>query len=188
MTEITRVPLLPIAKGSMSKLWLGTIAAVVLGGTVAAVARPPMVEVKTLTAGTGAHPGANDVLMIAYQGQLASNGQVFDQSDRAIMPMNGVIPGFTKALAQTQKGGKYRFFIPAAQAYGSHANGPIPANSDLIFTVQVMDFMDRSELEARQRMMEQMMRAQGGGHGGAPAAGAPAGDAGAGAPAGAMPQ
>jgi len=48
--------------------------------------------------------------------------------------------------------------------------------------------MDRSELEARQRMMEQMMRAQGGGHGGAPAAGAPAGDAGAGAPAGAMPQ
>ena len=169
MTEITRVPLLPIAKGSKSKLWLGVFAALLAGGTVAAVARPQLVEVKTLQAGTGGHPGPNDVVMISYRGQLA-DGKVFDQSDRAMLPMQGVIPGFTKALAQTQKGGKYKIFIPASMGYGARAAGPIPANSDLTFTVEVVDFMDRGELEARQRMMEQLMRKRGGDpmHGAAP--------------------
>ncbi|NBC36782.1 FKBP-type peptidyl-prolyl cis-trans isomerase [Novosphingobium sp. FSY-8] len=171
MTEITRVPLQPIAKGSVSKLWLGVIAAVVAGGTVAAVARPPMVSVETLVAGKGAHPTASDVVMIAYQGRL-KDGTVFDQNERALMPMEGVIPGFIKAMSQTQKGGKYVFHIPSSQAYGAKAVGPIPANSDLTFQVEVMDFMNRAELEQRQRMMEQMMR-QGGGAPGGAAGGAP---------------
>jgi FKBP-type peptidyl-prolyl cis-trans isomerase FkpA len=176
MTEITRVPLLPIAKGSVSKLWLGTIAAVLLGGTVAVVGRVPSVEVVTLQAGKGGHPGVNDVVMLAYQGQLA-NGTVFDQSDRALLPVTGTIPGFAKALVQTQKGGKYKLHIPASQAYGAHANGPIPANSDLTFTIEVLDFMDKGVLEQRRRMMEQMMQAQGGGHAmpGGAQAGAPQG-------------
>ena len=168
MTEITRVALQPIAKGSVSKLWLGTFAAILLGGTVAIAAKPPLVEVKTLKAGEGANPSPADLIMINYVGKL-DNGTVFDQNQHVVMQMQGVVPGFAKALAQTQRGGKYRIKIPAKLGYGDKGVGPIPANSDLTFEVEVIDFRNRAELEAQQRMMERMMRSQGGGaaaHGG----------------------
>jgi FKBP-type peptidyl-prolyl cis-trans isomerase FkpA len=58
-----------------------------------------------------------------------SNGTIFDQGKGAVFAMQGMIPGFTKGLAQTQKGGEYVLKIPAKLGYGDQANGPIPANS-----------------------------------------------------------
>jgi FKBP-type peptidyl-prolyl cis-trans isomerase FkpA len=161
MTEITRVPLQPLAKGSVSKLWLGTLAAVLAGGAVAVAAMPPLVSVKTVKAGEGASPTAADLVMINYVGKLA-NGTVFDQNKGVVIQLQGVVPGFAKALAQTQKGGKYIVKIPAKLAYGDKGVGPIPANSDLVFELEVLDFRNRAEVEAQQRAMERMMRAQGG--------------------------
>lgn len=172
MTEITRVPLLPLAKGSVSKLWLGTLAAVLVGGTVAIAAKPPIVGVKTLKAGEGPNPTVADLVMVNYVGKL-DNGTVFDQNKNVIMQMQGTIPGFAKALAQTQRGGKYVVNIPAKLAYGDKAAGPIPANSNLTFELEVIDFRNRAELEMQQRMMERMMRGQGGGAGAPPSAEAP---------------
>ena len=40
MTEITRVPLKPVAKGSLSKLWLGVAGAVAVGAGLAVTAAP----------------------------------------------------------------------------------------------------------------------------------------------------
>jgi FKBP-type peptidyl-prolyl cis-trans isomerase FkpA len=174
MTEITRVPLQPLAKGSKTKLFLGLMIALGLGGAVAGVARPAMVDVKTLQAGTGGNPTPADVILINYVGRL-SNGTVFDKAEHVPAQMQGVIPGFAKALAQMQAGGKYEVHIPAKLAYGARANGPIPANSDLTFQIDVLQFANRAELEAQQRMMEQMMRQQQG-------RGAPQGAEGAGAP------
>ncbi|RVU05378.1 FKBP-type peptidyl-prolyl cis-trans isomerase [Novosphingobium umbonatum] len=175
MTEITRVPLQPLAKGSVSRIWLGSLAAVLLGGVVAVAAKPPLVGVKTLKAGEGPNPTAADLIMINYVGKL-DNGTVFDQNKNVVMQMQGVVPGFAKALAQTQRGGHYLVKIPAKLAYGDKAVGPIPANSDITFDLEVIDFRNRAELEAQQRMMEQMMRAQGGGaagHGAPAAEGSP---------------
>jgi len=167
MTEITRVPLQPLAKGSVSKLWLATLAAVLVGGTVAVAAMPPMVSVKTIKAGEGANPTPADLVMISYVGKL-SNGTVFDQNKGVVVQLQGVVPGFAKALVQTQKGGKYVVKIPAKLAYGEKGVGPIPANSDLVFEIEVLDFRNRAEVEAQQRAMERMMR------GGPGAPGAPA--------------
>lgn len=186
MTEITRVPLQPLAKGSKSKLWLGAILAVAFGGVVASAARPPLVDVKTLQAGTGGHPGINDVVLINYIGRL-SNGVVFDQQQHAPILMQNVIPGFAKGLAQMQAGGKYVIHIPAKMAYGDRASPTIPANSDLTFDIEVLQFVNRAELEAQQRMMEQMMRQQQAGKG-APVGAAPQGGDAAGAPQPESPQ
>lgn len=184
MTEITRVPLQPLAKGSKSKLWLGAAVALAFGAVVANAARPALVDVKTVQAGTGGNPTVADVVLINYVGRL-SNGTVFDQQQHVPMMMQGVIPGFSKALQQMQAGGKYVVHIPAKMAYGARAAGPIPANSDLTFEIEVLQFANRAELEAQQRMMEQMMRQQQGrgaagapgapGAEGAPPAGEPAG-------------
>jgi FKBP-type peptidyl-prolyl cis-trans isomerase FkpA len=182
MTEITRVPLQPLAKGSKSKLWLAAIVAVALGGGVAAAMRPQLVDVQTLHAGIGPSPTMADVALINYVGRL-SNGTVFDQGQQMPMPLQGVIPGFAKALVQMQVGGKYLVHIPAKQAYGDHASAQIPANSDLTFEIELLKFANRAELEAQQRMMEQMMRQQAAGRAPGGAQGAPQGPE-AGAPAG----
>jgi FKBP-type peptidyl-prolyl cis-trans isomerase FkpA len=109
--------------------------------------------------------------MINYVGRL-DNGTVFDQNKNVVMQMQGVVPGFAKALAQTQRGGKYLVKIPAKLAYGDKGVGPIPANSNITFDLEVIDFRNRAELEAQQRMMEQAMRGRGAAAG---AHGAPAG-------------
>jgi FKBP-type peptidyl-prolyl cis-trans isomerase FkpA len=177
MTEITRVPLQPIARGALSKLWLGVLLAVALGGAVAYETRQKGLQVDTVKAGAGAMPTQSDYVLVNYVGHLAS-GKEFDRGDRVPIPVQGVIPGFAKALQQMQKGGKYHVFIPARLAYGAQEQRnqqtgevTIPANSDLIFDIDLVDFKSAAEV-MRQRMMMQQLQQQLRGAGGAPA-GAP---------------
>ena len=164
MTEITRVPLQPIARGSLTKLWLGVLAVVLAAGGIAWAALPVAVSVKTLIPGTGASPTLEDVALIKYKGTLP-DGKVFDQQERAAFPLQGVVPGFTKALLQMQKGGKYVVQIPSALAYGDKQAGPIPPNTDLTFEIELIDFRNRAEIEQQQAAMQQM-QAQARQHGG----------------------
>ena len=76
MTEITRVPLLPIAKGSLSKLWIGAVVAVAAGGGLAwatSLTHQKLdegVQVVTLHKGTGGSPAASDIALVNYRGTL----------------------------------------------------------------------------------------------------------------------
>ena len=171
MTEITRVPLQPIARGSVGKLWLGVAAAVLVAGGVAWAVMPAAVEVTTLKAGTGVSPTTADVVLINYKGTLPG-GKVFDQAERAVLPLDGVVPGFVKALEQMQRGGKYKVLIPSELGYGNKAAGEIPPNTDLTFEIELIDFRSRAEIEEQQRMMQQMQQ---GGAGGPPMPGMPQG-------------
>jgi len=164
MTEITRVPLQPIAKGAVAKLWLGVAAVALAAGGLAWATLPAGVEIDTVKAGTGPSPTISDVALINYKGTLPS-GKVFDEGKQAVFPLEGVIPGFTKALEKMQKGGKYKVLIPSELAYGNKQAGDIPPNTDLKFEIELLDFKSRAEIEAQQRMMQQL---QGAGPGGQP--------------------
>ncbi len=159
MTEITRVPLQPIAKGALGKLWLGVVAAALAAAGLAWATLPPSVNVEVLKAGIGASPTIADVAMINYKGMLP-DGKVFDEGKQAVLPLEGVIPGFTKALEQMQRGGKYKVFIPAKLAYGDRQAGEIPPNTDLTFEIELIDFKSRAEIEQQQRMMQQLQEMQ----------------------------
>ncbi len=169
MTEITRVPLQPIARGSVGKLWLGVVVAIAAAGGLAWASMPPLVSVQTVTKGEGPSPVMSDVALINYKGML-KDGKVFDQAERAPLPLAGVIPGFTKALLQMQKGGKYRIVIPARLAYGDKQAGEIPPNSDLTFDIELIGFMNFEQFQQQQQMMQQLRamqsQKQGGGAGG----------------------
>ncbi|MDP3905805.1 FKBP-type peptidyl-prolyl cis-trans isomerase [Novosphingobium sp.] len=166
MTEITRVPLQPIAKGALSKLWIGVAAAALAAAGLAYATLPGSIAIDTLKVGTGPSPTVNDVVLIKYKGTLP-DGKVFDQQEQAAFPVEGVIPGFTQALQKMQRGGKYKVEIPAALAYGDKAAGDIPPNTDLTFEIELLDFKDRAEIEAAQRAMQaQMQQMQGGAPGG----------------------
>ena len=168
MTEITRVPLQPIAKGSLTKLWVGVAAVALAAGGIAYAALPPAVDVKVLTAGTGESPTADDVALLNYKGTLP-DGTVFDEGEQAVFPHSEVVPGFTKAVEQMQRGGKYKVLIPAELAYGDKQMGDIPANTDLTFEIELLDFKSRAEIEQQQRILQQLQQMQMGG-GGAPGA------------------
>jgi FKBP-type peptidyl-prolyl cis-trans isomerase FkpA len=164
MTEITRVPLQPIAKGSLGKLWVGIAAAALAAAGIAWAALPASVEVDTLVAGKGASPTMADVALINYKGTLP-DGKVFDQAQFTPMPLEGVVPGFSKALLQMQKGGKYKVVIPSNLAYGEKGSGPIPPNTDLTFEIELLDFTTRENFERQMQMMQQLQQMQGGAHG-----------------------
>lgn len=179
----TAVPIRPIAKGSMTKLW-GGIAVVTLvagglawAGTTKLVGQScsaslmlPGVESETTetgllfqtqTAGQGANPTDQDIALISYKGTLA-DGQEFDSNKQVPMPVAGSIPGFSEALKKMQRGGSYRLCIPPKLGYGAQAVGPIPANSVLVFDVELLDFRSQAEVQMMQQMMRQQQEAQGG--------------------------
>ena len=173
MTEITRVPLQPIAKGSMAKLWLGILIGLALAGALAWSLKPKGVDVETLTEGSGAHPGPSDVVFVKYTGKL-EDGTVFDQSKELPFPtggllpegmpmqVSGVVPGFAEGLQKMQKGGKYRLTIPSEKAYGATPppGAPIPPNADLVFDVELIDFMTEADAPRRFQVLQQMMQQQ----------------------------
>lgn len=92
--------------------------------------------------GTGKTPGANDVVKAHYKGTL-TNGQTFDSSyDRgqpAEFPVSGVIKGWTEALQMMKVGGKMKIFVPPDLGYGASARPGIPANSVLVFDIELLD-------------------------------------------------
>lgn len=190
MTEVTRVPIQPIAKGSLTKLWLGVAIAILLGAGLAWAAVPKGLNVETIVAGTGDFPQEGDMVFVKYKGMLASNGEVFDESQDIPLPIEGVFPegspfpvekdatidGFYLGLQQMQKGGTYELFIPSDQAYGAEPppGAPIPPNADLLFEIEVVDFMSREMFDRNLSILQQAMQAGPGGLGGG-AEGAPAG-------------
>ncbi|HYE27175.1 MAG TPA: FKBP-type peptidyl-prolyl cis-trans isomerase [Allosphingosinicella sp.] len=111
----------------------------------AAVAPPAVVTTasglrfEVLRPGTGASPGADQAVLIRYEGRLA-DGTVFDRSDEPVgMLVANVVPGFAEALRMMRAGGTYRFWIPPSLAYGARgAGGVIPPDAELEFTVTLV--------------------------------------------------
>lgn len=97
--------------------------------------------------GKGATPGDEDTVKAHYTGTLI-NGEKFDSSvDRgqpAEFPVKGVIPGWTEALKMMKVGEKVKLFIPPNLAYGAQGRPGIPANSALIFDVELLDIVKKA--------------------------------------------
>lgn len=112
----------------------------------AVVTTPSGLRFETLRPGTGAKPGATDQVLVTYEGHLV-DGTLFDASPQpTVLPVNGVVPGFAEALQLMQKGGRYRFWIPSALAYGADGiAGAIPPNAELEFIVTLIDMRPAQE-------------------------------------------
>jgi len=191
--SVTTVPIHPIKKGSLTKIWLGVLLiviaalalaftgtenAVINGATneqfLAANADEDGVETtasglqyKVLKPGEGPSPTATDTALVKYEGRLR-DGTVFDANEQTPMPVGAVVPGFSEALQLMQKGGEYRIWIPSDLAYGEASPGEqVPPNSLLIFDVTLIDFISQAQMEE----LRQQMQAQGGPGGPPPAPG-----------------
>jgi FKBP-type peptidyl-prolyl cis-trans isomerase FkpA len=180
----TQVPLRPLKRGSMLKLWLGLAllvgAAALLAWTGAGAMRGETtatgVQIRTIREGKGAPIKAVDGAIVDYEGRL-DDGTIFDttkgRSPAGIIP-GQVIPGFGEALQKMQEGGRYTIRIPAALGYGAAGagDGKIPPNSDLTFDIEVKQVVRNAALMVAP---PQGAPPQGDPSQGAPAAGAEAG-------------
>ena len=79
-----------------------------------------------------------------YTGALAKDGTIFQSSYDTGQPipfgLNEVIPGWTQGVPGMKVGGKRRLLIPSQLAYGDQGtpDGSIPAQSDLVFDVELI--------------------------------------------------
>ena len=90
------------------------------------------------TPGTGAQPSLSSFVTISYSGYL-TNGTVFDSNKNFETQMGSVIKGWQEGIPLFKKGGAGKLLIPSALGYSATATGNIPANSVLIFDVQLLD-------------------------------------------------
>ncbi len=98
---------------------------------------------KILAPGRGAQPRQGQPVLVSYYGVLVSDGTMFDNSFRNGRPIDfplgqgAVIPGWDEGIALLQQGARAVLAIPSDLAYGPNARGPIPANAELMFYVQL---------------------------------------------------
>lgn len=85
------------------------------------------------------HPSASSYVTVNYTGYLTNN-TIFDQSTNATLPLGSVIQGWQLGIPLLERGGSGILLIPAHLAYGSQAQGNIPANAVLIFEIDLLDF------------------------------------------------
>lgn len=86
-------------------------------------------------------PGVCSYVTVNYKGML-TNGNVFDQTTTASGPASftliSLIEGWKKGIPLIKQGGKIRLYLPPSLGYGSSAVGTIPANSILIFDIELL--------------------------------------------------
>ncbi|MDF2156554.1 FKBP-type peptidyl-prolyl cis-trans isomerase [Algoriphagus sp. CAU 1675] len=101
-----------------------------------------------------------DTARVNYTGKLLTN-RVFDTSIESVAKANNIfsenrnyiplkfrlgnrslIPGFEYGVAQMEQGDKITIIMPSLYGYGSSAAGDIPANSPLIFELDLIQVID----------------------------------------------
>jgi FKBP-type peptidyl-prolyl cis-trans isomerase FkpA len=152
--SVSQVPLRPVAKGTLVRLWLAIAALIALAFAIAyyGAGQFKTVAVDTVTAGSGPYITEMDGVIIEYTGRT-EDGTVFDTTEgRGPAPflVMQVVPGFRQALTEMQQGGRYKIMIPGRLAYGPNppAGSPIGPNEDLSFDVHVLQVAPNAALSA----------------------------------------
>jgi FKBP-type peptidyl-prolyl cis-trans isomerase FkpA len=115
--------------------------------------------------GTGENAKSGQKVSVNYTGKLL-NGQKFDSNiDSAFHHMSPfelevgighVIKGWDEGLQLLKKGSKATLYIPSTLAYGSMDRSPqIPANSILIFDVEILDIQNAPPAPVKRDPAEQ---------------------------------
>ena len=119
-------------------------------GEVVAKEEREGVLIEDIKIGDGYEIKPSNVVLAHYHGTLKADGTVFDSSfergEPVPFPLNGVIKGWGIGVPGMKVGGVRRLTIPAALAYGEQSPDPkIPANSDMVFIIQVVDAVQATD-------------------------------------------
>jgi FKBP-type peptidyl-prolyl cis-trans isomerase FkpA len=182
--SVTTVPLQPLKKGSVAKLWIALALLVALAAALAWWGTSPFqtvtagkgVTIRTLKAGSGAKITPQDVVALHYKLHARSlEAPVIQDSRETGQPFvtttQGVYPGFAEGLQHMRPGGSYILTLPP----GTHEQGPIPpqapftAQDSLVFEIDILQveagagprFLEMQRMQQLQQL-QQMQQMQGG--------------------------
>lgn len=103
---------------------------------------PTELRKATLLQGDGETVEPGDLVTVHYTGALWADRTIFDSSwDRgtpAQFSTDQVVPGFAAAIEGAQVGSQVVVVIPPSEGYGDAETGPVPANSTLVFVVDIL--------------------------------------------------
>jgi FKBP-type peptidyl-prolyl cis-trans isomerase FkpA len=85
----------------------------------------------------GFPPNTWNTITVDYTGRLLSTGAIFDNGTISNDPLSRFITGWIIGMPLLPNGSKAKLYIPSVYAYGNSAVGSIPANSNLIFEVDL---------------------------------------------------
>jgi len=119
------------------------------GITIPSGAAPTKLTIGVLKKGNGETVKEGDTVTVQYTGVLWDTKKVFDSSWEKGSPaqfvaadgskvQGGVISGFADALIGQTVGSQIIAVIPPNKGYGDKASGAIPANSTLVFVVDIL--------------------------------------------------
>ena len=191
--SVTAVPLRPLARGSVLKLWIGLLV-LALGAAALAWIGTSGQQVVTTASGLryrvveeGSGPTVTPADLVALRYKLRKeDGTLIQDSDQTGQPFvtgtEGLFPGFSEGLQLMQAGGRYTLWIPP----GLHVQQALPpgapftAEDTLVFEIEVL------QIAPGMAAMQQLMGPQGEGapEGAGPEGAAPEGAA----PGGARPR
>ncbi|MFG2845180.1 FKBP-type peptidyl-prolyl cis-trans isomerase [Kitasatospora sp. NPDC101155] len=108
-------------------------------------AAPTDLQQSVLIKGEGKPVKPGQTLVVQYTGVLWSNGQQFDASwthggAQAVQIGTGsVIEGWDKGLVGQNVGSRIQLVVPPALGYKDQAQGAVPANSTLVFVIDILE-------------------------------------------------
>lgn len=116
---------------------------------------PDGVMYRQIAEGKGPKPGPTDIVKVNYTGKLI-DGTKFDSNEGrggpAALPLDQVIPGWSKALQQMKKGSKWEIVLPPELAYGDRQAGPlIGPGSTLVFDVELVDIQPAAKEQEKDK-------------------------------------
>lgn len=191
MSAVTAVPLRPLAKGSVPRLWLAVgllvLIAAALGwwGTrgLQRSTMPSGVQYQVIREGSGELISSADIVIVQFVGRH-QNGEVFADTRREQQPMRATtdnfLPGVGEGLKLMRKGAVYRFWVPpTVWRPQAGPESPFDPNETLIVDVQVVDVQLGAAAQQRIQQMQELQRQlqSGGQQSGNSAAPAPEGNA-----------
>ncbi len=89
----------------------------------------------------GLHSRLGDQVRVSYEGRL-TDGTVFDSSAAnggpLVMTVGQLVPGWNEALQLMRPGDDWTLYVPPGLGYGDQPSGPVPANSVMVFRLQLL--------------------------------------------------
>lgn len=108
------------------------------------------VLINEIVSGQGVEVKEGDLLTTHYilslsDGTTIGNSRDFGVPFSFVLGAGEVIPGFDEGLKGMKVGGVRTIVIPSELAYGETGQGPIPPNSTLIFTIELLSIESSAE-------------------------------------------
>ena len=111
-------------------------------------ARPSGLYVQDLVVGEGMRADSGDIARVHYAGWLPAGAEFDSRRDGAPLEValgyGRVIAGWDQGIVGMRVGGRRKLVVPPALGYGDAGRSRIPANSTLVFEVELVGVEDRT--------------------------------------------